>query len=160
MRDQAVKNTIELGLDNVVYVDGKAEEMPLDDGVADIVVALTAVMYPPEEVVPQFIEEARRVVKPGGTIISVDVAPGWYGGELADFIDDPDADVELMARHRLFVDEAGFSYFDVEQKSDYGSLDKIVGTYGFIFGERVIDHIRRNKITSIKWTFRVYYENN
>jgi len=160
MRDQAVKNTIELGLDNVVYVDGKAEEMPLDDGVADIVVALTAVMYPPEEIVPQFIEEARRVVKPGGTIISVDVAPGWYGGELADFIDDPDADVELMARHRLFVDEAGFSYFDVEQKSDYGSLDKIVGTYGFIFGERVIDHIRRNKITSIKWTFRVYYENN
>jgi len=159
MRDQAVKNTTELGLDNVVYVDGKAEKMPLDDDVADMVVALTAVMYPPEEVVPQFIEEARRVVKHGGTIISVDVAPGWYGGELADFIDDPDADVELKSRHRLFVDEAGFSYFDVEQVSDYGSLEKIVGTYGFIFGERVIDHIRRNNITSIKWTFRVYYHN-
>jgi len=120
MRDQAVKSTTELGLDNVVYVDGRAEEMPLDDGVADMVVTLTTVMYPPEEVVPRFIEEARRVVKPGGTIISVDVAPGWYGGDLANYIDDPDADVELKARHRLFVDEAGFSYFDIEQTPDYG----------------------------------------
>jgi len=160
MRDQAVKNTAELGIDNVGYVDGRAEEIPLDEGVADMVVALTAVMHPPEEVVPLFIEEARRVVKPGGTIVSVDVAPGWYGGELADFIDDPDADVELASKHRIFVDEAGFSYFDIEQTSYYGSLEKIVGTYGFIFGERVIDYIRRNNLTSIKWTFRVYYDDN
>lgn len=160
MRDQAVKNTAELGIDNVGYVDGRAEEIPLDEGVADMVVALTAVMHPPEEVVPLFIEEARRVVKPGGTIVSVDVAPGWYGGELADFIDDPDADVELTSKHRIFVDEAGFSYFDIEQTSYYGSLEKIVGTYGFIFGERVIDYIRRNNLTSIKWTFRVYYDDN
>jgi len=62
-----------------------------------------------------------------------------------------------MARHRLFVDEAGFSYFDVEQTSHYGSLEKIIGTYGFIFGGKVIDHIRRNEITSVKWRFRVYY---
>lgn len=115
MRNHALENTTKLGIDNVVYVDGRAEEMPLDDGVADMVVALTAVMYPPEEVVPLFIKEARRVVKPGGMIVSMDVAPGWYGRELADFIDDPDADVELMARHRLFVDEAGFSLFDIEQ---------------------------------------------
>jgi SAM-dependent methyltransferase len=157
MRDQAVKNTAKLGLENIVYVEGRAEEIPLDDDAVDMVVALTAVMYPPEEVVPRFIEEARRVLKHGGTIISVDVAPGWYGGELAEFIDDPDADVELTARHHLFVDEAGFSYFDVEQTSHYGSLEKIIGTYGFIFGGKVIDHIRQNEITSVKWRFRVYY---
>ena len=159
MRDQANKNTSELEIDNIVYVDGRAEEMPLEDDSADMVAALTATMYPPEEVIPMFIKEARRVIKPGGIIISVDVAPGWYGGELSNIIDDPDADTELMAKHRLFVDEAGFSYFDVEQTSYYGSLEKIIGTYGFIFGEKAINHIKQNNITSIKWTFRVYYNN-
>jgi len=125
-----------------------------------MVVALTATMYPPEDVVPLFIKEARRVAKPGGLIVSVDVAPSWYGGELADIIGDPDADAELTAKHRLFVDEAAFSFFDVKQTSYYGSLEKIIGTYGFIFGEKAIDHIKQNNITSIKWAFRAYYNNS
>ena len=81
MRDEAFKNTAETGLTNVVYVDGRGEEIPLDDDSVDMVVAITATMYPPEKVIPLFIREARRVVKPGGLIVSVDVAPGWYGGE-------------------------------------------------------------------------------
>jgi hypothetical protein len=88
----------------------------------------------------------------------VDVAPGWYGGELAEYVDDPGADVELRAKHRLYVDEAGFSFFDIFQTSYYGSLEKIVGTYGFIFGEKVIEHIKENFITSVKWKFRVYFD--
>ena len=40
-----------------------------------------------------FIGQARRVVRPGGVIVSVDVAPGWYGGELAGIVDDPGADM-------------------------------------------------------------------
>lgn len=95
MRDEALKNTAEAGLTNIVYVDGRGEEMPLDDDSVDMVVAITATMYPPEDVIPLFIGEARRVVKSGGMIVSVDVAPGWYGGELNEIIDDPNADVEL-----------------------------------------------------------------
>lgn len=113
-------------------------------------------MYPPEDVVPVFIREAKRVVKHGGVIISIDVAPRWYGGELTDIIDDTLADVDLRAKHRLFVDEAGFSFFDVEQTSFYGSLKKTLSTYGFIFGEKAIKHIAQENITSIKWIFRVY----
>jgi len=158
MRDMAQKNTVEQGLDNIVYVDGRAEAIPLEDSAVDLVIALTATMYPPEEVIPVFINEARRVIKPVGTIVSVDVAPGWYGGELAHVIDDPDADIELKAKHRLFVEEAGFSYVDVIQTAYYGSLEKILSTYGFIFGEKVSDYLKQKRITSIRWNFRIYYE--
>ena len=72
-----MKNTAEAGLTNIVYVDGRGEEIPLDDDSVDMVVAITATMYPPEDVIPLFIGEARRVVKSGGMIVSVDVAPGW-----------------------------------------------------------------------------------
>jgi ubiquinone/menaquinone biosynthesis C-methylase UbiE len=157
MRLQAQRNTAELGFDNITYIEGRAEAIPLDDHYVDGVIAITATMYPPEDVVPVFIREAKRVVKPGGVIISVDVAPGWYGGELTGIIDDTLADVDLRAKHRLFVDEAGFSFFDVEQTSFYGSLKKTLSTYGFIFGKKAIKHIEKENITSIKWTFRVYY---
>jgi ubiquinone/menaquinone biosynthesis C-methylase UbiE len=157
MRELAQKNTDEREIKNIKYIEGRAEKIPLDDDSVDMVIALTAVMYPPDKVIPVFIKEAKRVVKQGGTIISVDVAPEWYGGELAKYIDDSGADIELNAKHRLFVDDAGFSFFDIIQTSYYGSLEKILGTYGFIFGEKVIEHIKQNKITSIKWKFRVYY---
>ena len=157
MRQGAYKNTRELGLQNIVYEEGRAEDMPLDDGSVDIVAAFWATMYPPEEVIPLFVDEAKRVVKPGGLIFSVDVAPGWYGGELAQIIDDPEADIDSQTKHRLFVDEKGFSFTDVYQTSYYGSLEKIIRTYGFIFGSKVIEYIKENSITSIKWKFRVYY---
>jgi ubiquinone/menaquinone biosynthesis C-methylase UbiE len=158
MRELAQNNTIELQFDNIEYIDGRAEKIPLEDSSVDMVISLTAVMYPPDDVIPAFIKEARRVLKPGGTVISIDVAPGWYGGELAKFIDDKDADIELKAKHRLFVDEAGFSFFDFLQTSYYENLEKIINTYGFIFGEKVIEHIKQNNVTTIKWKFRAYYE--
>lgn len=157
MRDEAKKNTAEAGLDNIVYLDGRAEKMPIGDNSVDMVMALTASMYPPEEVIPLFVEEARRVIKPGGVILSVDVAPGWYGGELARVIDDPGADDDLQAKHDCFVGDAGFKYFDVIQTSYYGSIEKIIGTYGFIFGVKTIDYIKEHKLTSIKWKFRAYF---
>ena len=160
MRDEAYKNTAEAGVNNIEYDDGKAEDIPLEDHSVDAVVALTATMYPPEVVIPVFIKEARRVVKPGGLIVSVDVAPGWYGGELSRVIDDPEANQDLQAKHDCFVGDAGFSYFDVVQTSDYGSLEKIIGTYGFIFGVKTIDFIKEHGLTKIMWTFRAYYETN
>jgi ubiquinone/menaquinone biosynthesis C-methylase UbiE len=158
MRELAQQNTLKHGLNNIVYVNGRAEHIPLDDDAVDMVIALTAVMYPPEDVIPAFIREARRVIQSSGSIISIDVAPGWYGGELAHIIDDPGAERELQAKHRLFVEESGFAYVDVMQTSDYGSVEKMIRTYGFIFGEQVIGYIKQNKMSSITWKFRVYYE--
>jgi ubiquinone/menaquinone biosynthesis C-methylase UbiE len=157
MRAEADKNAAEAGLTNISYIDGRAEGMPLEDNSVDMVVAMTAVMYPPEEVVPVFIKEAKRVVRDGGVIVSVDVAPGWYGGELAGVIDDPGADVELQMKHKLFVEDSGFSYLDVTRTSYYGSTKKMLETYGFIFGRKAIDHIKERQLTQVKWKFRAYY---
>ena len=158
MRELAQHNTLKRGLKNIEYVNGRAERIPLDDDAVDVVIALTAVMYPPEDVIPAFIREARRIRKSRGTVLSIDVAPGWYGGELAQVIADPAAERELQAKHRLFVDESGFAYWDIMQTADYGSMENMIRTYGFIFGAHVIEYIKQNKMSSMKWKFRVYYE--
>lgn len=157
MRAEAEKNTSESGFDNISYIEGWAEKMPLEDASVDMVVALTATMYPPEEIIPLFVKEAKRVVKSGGVIISVDVAPGWYGGELSGVINDPGADDELQMKHKVFVDDQGFSYHDVYQSSFYGSNEKMLKTYGFIFGRKAIEYIREHKMDRLKWKFRAYY---
>ena len=158
MRELAQHNTIKRGLNNIVYMNGRAERIPLDNDSVDMVIAVTAVMYPPEDVIPAFIKEARRTIKSRGTVISIDVAPSWYGGELAHVVDDPGAACELQAKHRLFVEESGFEYWDIMQTADYGSMEKMIRTYGFIFGEQVIGYIKQNKMSSIQWKSRVYYE--
>ena len=158
MRELAEEKALELGILNCKFIEGQAEAIPLDDSSVDIVTAFTATLYPPKEKVPKFIAEASRIVKNGGLIIDVDVAPGWYGGELAEIIGDEDADVEAWNRHRAFVDDAGFSYKDIDQIQDYGSLENIVGTYGFIFGGKAIDHLRAHNKTTIKWRFRMFYK--
>ena len=157
MRAEAYKNTAEAGLENISYIDGRAEDMPLEDNSVDMVVALTAVMYPADEVIPVFIKESRRVVKSGGLIMSVDVAPGWYGGELSKVIDAPGADNDLLMKHQIFVEEHGFSYLDLIQTSYYGSTEKMVETYGFIFGKRAIEYIKEHQLSQVKWKFRAYY---
>ncbi|MCW4012159.1 MAG: class I SAM-dependent methyltransferase [Candidatus Bathyarchaeota archaeon] len=157
MRAEAEKNTVEAGLKNISYIDGKAEEMPLEDNSVDMVVALTATMYPPEDVIPVFVKESKRVVRPGGVVVSVDVAPGWYGGELAGVIDDPGADDDLQMKHQIFVEENGFRYLDVIQTSYYGTTEKMLETYGFIFGKKAIEYIKEHKLSQVQWKFRAYY---
>jgi ubiquinone/menaquinone biosynthesis C-methylase UbiE len=159
MRELAEKRILELGLSNVRLIEGHAESIALDDDSTDMLTAFFATLYPPNEAVPKFIAEASRIVKPGGLILTVDVAPGWYGGELADIIGDEDADADTLAKHRAYVKDAGFSFKDIDQVQDYCSLDNIVGTYGFIFGRKTIDHLRANNKTTVKWRFRMFYKN-
>ena len=47
MRKEALKNTAESGVTNIEYVDGRGEEIPLPDDSVDMIVAITATMYPP-----------------------------------------------------------------------------------------------------------------
>lgn len=158
MREIAEKKALVLGISNCKFIEGRAEEIPLDDGCADVVTAFFATIYPPKKRIPLFVAEAFRIVKPGGLILSVDVAPGWYGGELAEIIGDEDADDDAWAKHHAFVDDAEFSYKDIDQIQDYGSLENIVDTYGFIFGRKAIDYLRAHNKTTIKWRFRMFYK--
>jgi ubiquinone/menaquinone biosynthesis C-methylase UbiE len=141
-------------LTNVSFLRGDARSMPLKDDAVDIVMGITLAIYPPEGF-RDFVREATRVVRDGGLVVTEDVAPGWYGGELSRVIRNRN---ELQFLDRLLVKEFGFGHKDVYSTSEYGSVAKMLRTYGFIFGKNAIDYIIDHEKTSIKWKNRYHYK--
>jgi ubiquinone/menaquinone biosynthesis C-methylase UbiE len=161
MRNLAVRNAEERHIENVEFKRGTAENIPLSDRSVDIVVAVTAASFYRRENIELFVKEAERILRDDGLTISVDVAPGWYGGELAPVIlgrsrRQKDSDSEIV-RNESFT-TLGFKHRDIYQTQDYGSMENILSTYGFIFGRKAIDHITSHRKTVIKWKFRIYYK--
>ncbi len=66
-------------------------------------------------------------------------------------------DDDLLELDRILREEFGFEYLDVFQDQEYGSLDKIVRTYGFIHGRRAIQYLIEHNKTSIRWKFRIHW---
>ena len=136
----------------VVYLTGDALALPLADDSVDVVTGITLALYPPEQY-REFIREGLRVAK--GPVVYVGIPPGWYGGDLYDVIDDVEkVDDEV---DRIFINEFQFAYQDIFSNQDYGTVEHIVGIYGFIFGKKAIEHLKRQKKTAIRWKFRVYW---
>jgi ubiquinone/menaquinone biosynthesis C-methylase UbiE len=159
MRDVAVSHAREKAIPNVEFLDGRAEAVPLPDHSVDMVLAVTLQTLHNEENIRRFAQEAERVVRPGGSIVSVNIPPGWYGGELCSII--------FGEPRRLLPDEEerdkwfaklGFRYRDFDCFHDYGSVEKAVRTYGFIFGRKAIDYIKENEKTVIKFRYRMHYK--
>ena len=136
----------ERGGGNVDFVKGTKEDIPLPDSSADVVASFTAGLD---------VAEALRVVRPGGLVLSLDVAPGWYGGDLNGVLSH--AVPELARTDRYLTEEAGFSFLDFDSVQEYGSVENVVRTYGFIHGERAIHYLRQTGRTSIRWRFRIHY---
>ena len=86
MRELAVRTGEENNIQNVLFKKGRAENIPLDDNSVDMTVSVTAAFSHDPENIRKFTSEAERITKKGGCIASIDVAPGWYGGELAPVI--------------------------------------------------------------------------
>ena len=166
MRRIALKKAKEKGIKNVKFLDGSAEKIPLKAKSVDMVVGITSVpVYHPkiskmEELAEKFVKEATRVVNEGGHIVAVNVAPEWYGGELAPILlgksrkseDSTDEKVDMILRN------LNFKYKDVFVFSRFNSLKEAVETYGFIFGKKAIDYLISHKKTSIRWKFRINYK--
>jgi ubiquinone/menaquinone biosynthesis C-methylase UbiE len=133
-------------LTNVSFVDGSADAIPLPDSSVDVVTAITA---------PLDVVEALRVLKAGGVVLHLDIAPGWYGGHLNGIIDHPTPDV--TDRSRELIEEWGFAFLDCDCVQEYPSTAEIVRTYGFIFGRNAIEHLKRTGQTSIQWRFRIHH---
>jgi len=165
IRKIAIEKAREKGAVNVRFLDGRAENMPLNAASVDMVTAITSVpVYHSRisergELARKFLQESTRVVKKGGHIVVVTIPPKWYGGELAPVIlgksrkteDNADEEADMILR-RL-----GFAYKDLFLVSSYKSLKEAVETYGFIFGKKAIDYLVSHKKTSIKWKFRMNY---
>lgn len=147
----AREKSVSAGSGQVTFLAGDALALPLANASVNLVVGITLALYPPEQY-RNFILEGLRVATE--QVVYMGIPPGWYGGELAHIIDDPvvfDYVVE-----KIFLDEFNFSYQDIFSVQEYGSLEHIMNTYGFIFGRRVMDYLKREKKTSILWKFRVY----
>lgn len=147
MRLLANEKVASLGIKNVRFVEGNGQAIPLPDGSADVFTSFTGGM--------QSIQEAKRVLRRPGLIISLDVAPGTYGGDLNEVLNH--STPELQTVSDFLVKNNGFSYEDFETVQEYGTTENIVATYGFIFGHKAIAHLKATGKTSIRWTFRIHY---
>jgi ubiquinone/menaquinone biosynthesis C-methylase UbiE len=146
MRTVAEEALSERHLTNVTFTAGSADTIPLADESVDLVTAVTA---------PIDVAEVLRVLKPGGLVVCLDIAPDWYGGELNEVINEPTPDI--TERNRELLEKWDFSYLDFDTVQEYGSTTNIVGTYGFIFGQKAIDHLERTGQTAIRWRFRIHH---
>src|SRR5690606_13326184 len=66
MRGRTESAAAAMGYTNVEVLDGYAEELPIADGVADVVISNGVINLCPDK--PAVISELMRVLKPGGRI--------------------------------------------------------------------------------------------
>lgn len=152
MLRQAQKKVQGAGVNRVIFLSGDALMLPLADNSVDLVTGITLALYPPKQY-RDFIREGLRVAK--GPVVYVGIPPGWYGGDLHDIIEDVEK-VDDEVDH-IFIEEFQFAYQDIFSNQEYGTVEHIVSTYGFIFGKKVIEYLKRESKTTIRWKFRVYW---
>ncbi|HET6870817.1 MAG TPA: arsenite methyltransferase [Solirubrobacteraceae bacterium] len=83
MLSLARANAAEAGVDNVEFVEGYLEDMPLADSTVDVVISNCVINLSGDK--PQVIREAARVLRPGGRFA------------VSDVIADPDMDEQTRA---------------------------------------------------------------
>ncbi len=159
MREIAEQKLKDLKMTNVSFIKGSALDIAIPDQSVDATVAVTLPLFLEDEI-RTYVHEAMRVTKNGGFVINVGIAPFCYGGDLAEIIlgksKITEEDTEGVV-DRILRNEFGFSFFDYEAVQTYDSVDQLVSTYGFIFGQKAIDHIRKTHRKHIIWTYRVHY---
>jgi arsenite methyltransferase len=74
MIEKTAQGAAELGLTNVETRHGYAEELPLDDNTADLLISNGVINLTPDKLVT--LREIARVVKPGGRIQIADIVVG------------------------------------------------------------------------------------
>ena len=160
MRKLAIKNAKKKCIKNISFKKGWAHQIPLDRNSVDILIGVTAPPLYKKRDIKSFVKEASRIVKSGGHIITVDIAPKWYGGELAPVIlgksrvtkEDAEGVVDKV------LNELGFKHKDFFSIQDFKSVEKAIKTYGFIFGKKAIDFLRKHNKPTIKWKLRIHYK--
>lgn len=159
MRIRAEAAAKDRGIENVRFLKGTAEEIPLPRDSVDCVVAVAPASFHNEENVYKFCDEVERITHPGGFVATLNVAPGSYGGELAHIsagVPKEDLPTE-NPRDRAF-EKRGYTFEDRWNAVDYGTVERAVATFGFIYGKRALHHIRRNGITVIEERSRMHFK--
>ena len=158
MRLVAAREAARLGFTNVSFVSGLAERLPLAPGSVDMVLAVTLASLYNEPNITAFIREAERVARPGGIVLTLDIAAGWYGGDLGPILFQEAAKEEWDYIKDVVFPQHGYTGFDYLSVQDYGTVENAVQTYGFIFGKKTIDYLRATNKSTITWKCRVYHQ--
>ena len=169
MRAFAARRLRSLGLRNVAFVKGAAEGMPFGAASADAVVSFAGFPFwfvdageQGRRLGERFIADCGRIVRPGGPIIAVGVAPGWEMGDPTPVLrptgDEPERVHDRVGgRVDAYMEALGFEHRDVSVDGDYGSVREAVETYGFIYGRKAIDYLVANDVRSVRWKIRVHH---
>ena len=123
MRDKLRSNASALGAANLDVIEGNAEEIPLPDGLVDVVTSNGVLNLVPDKA--KAIREIARVLKPSGRLQLADIVVGSLPSDACR------AQTQLWAEcivgatreeeYIRLLRDAGFSIVDVLQRSDYFS---------------------------------------
>lgn len=127
------------GSSNVEVLTGHAEEIPLEDSVADIVHARTAYFFGPG--CGAGITEAMRVLRPGGTLIVVDldVSASPYGHWMR-----ADLPKYNCAAVEGFFDAQGFALRRVDTRWRFEDRQTLRSVLGIEFTRRTAERAARS----------------
>ncbi len=125
MLELAEKNKAESGLENVKFLKGHIEAMPLEDASVDVVISNCVINLSGDK--PQVLREAFRVLRPGGTFAVSDVVTQ---GQLPDDLrGDMEAWVGCVAgaldaqEYQQYLTDAGFEDVSVQETRVYDPVD-------------------------------------
>ena len=125
MLELANKNKAESGLENVEFLKGHIEDIPLPDDSVDVIISNCVVNLSGDK--PQVIREAYRVLKPGGVFAISDVVT--QGALPDDLKQDMEAWVGCVAgaleenEYRKYLSDAGFESTDIDVTREYDPKD-------------------------------------
>ena len=125
MLELAERNRVEAGAENVRFLLGRIEEIPLPDSSVDVVLSNCVVNLSPDK--PAVLAEAHRVLRPGGRLAIADIAtrgplPPAIGDSLAAWAGCVAGALDVDELSALLV-ATGFQDPGVEIVRSYGRAD-------------------------------------
>jgi len=162
MLKQAIGRLVRNPTSKVILLKARVPGIPLKDSSVDCAIAITAGAGRKPDAIRMYVKDVMRVIRGEGFHAFVSLPPkGWYGGELNHIIVDrtePPGGPPIHPAHYILPEEFNYKHKDFFTVQDFGSVERIVAIYGFVFGREAIDYLRRYKKTTIKWKWRVYYK--
>lgn len=131
MNEKARKNAGKLGYENMEFIEGDIEDIPLGNNVADVVVSNCVLNLVPDK--QQAFSETFRILKPGGHFSISDVV---ISGELPESVKE-DAEMYVgcvsgaidREEYLAIIEEAGFENVKVQKERDIRLPDNILTKY-------------------------------
>lgn len=150
MRGFAIAKQQRLGVRNIDFVDGIAEDLSrFADGEFDRCISVQGAPFPWSN--KAFVGGCLRVVRPSG-YVAFGGTRGSSSAHMRGSTDPspPPRDNELLTHF-------GFVRYDVPATLDFGSVEEALATWGFIYGDDAIDYLIDEPAPSLHVRLVIHY---